>query len=425
MRSIYSLTSLFIVSLLTALAAATSTTGHRILVLLDSLSDKDSYSQFWQQLQERGFTPLFKAADDQTTSLYYFGEHVFSHIIHFAPKSSSLGSHPHLNNIQLVNFVKNGGNMLIAVTPDASDTMHALASEFDIELDTEKVLDQTQSVNEDADLIATLNVVAPSSIIDKKQIEAPILFSGTGLTVGQNPLSTAILNKESSTVSLVGALQARNSARVTFVGSLDIFSDKLISSPVDIKSGQSFDKSGNEEFINQLTQWTFQERGVLKVVGFHHHKEGEVEQRDWYRVKDDIVYTIDIIEYKDDEWVPYKANDVQLEIIMLDPYIRTTLKQVSTTDNAGRFETHVKLPDVYGIFTFKVNYKRSGLTYLLAEDQVSIKPFRHNEYPRYLTAAYPYYSATGSMIIGFILFSAVWLATWGKDEAKKTKTKAN
>jgi oligosaccharyltransferase complex subunit beta len=51
MRSIYSLTSLFIVSLLTALAAATSTTGHRILVLLDSLSDKDSYSQFWQQLQ--------------------------------------------------------------------------------------------------------------------------------------------------------------------------------------------------------------------------------------------------------------------------------------------------------------------------------------------------------------------------------------
>lgn len=144
-----------------------------------------------------------------------------------------------MNNIQLVNFVKNGGNMLIAVTPDASDTMHALASEFDIELDTEKVLDQTQSVNEDADLIATLNVVAPSSIIDKKQIEAPILFSGTGLTVGQNPLSTAILNKESSTVSLVGALQARNSARVTFVGSLDIFSDKLISSPVDIKSGQS------------------------------------------------------------------------------------------------------------------------------------------------------------------------------------------
>jgi oligosaccharyltransferase complex subunit beta len=110
---------------------------------------------------------------------------------------------------------------------------------------------------------------------------------------------------------------------------------------------------------------------------------------------------------------------------MLDPYIRTTLKQVSTTDNVGRFETHVKLPDVYGIFTFKVNYKRSGLTYLLAEDQVSIKPFRHNEYPRYLTAAYPYYSATGSMIIGFILFSAVWLATWGKDEAKKTKTKAN
>lgn len=112
---------------------------------------------------------------------------------------------------------------------------------------------------------------------------------------------------------------------------------------------------------------------------------------------------------------------------MLDPYIRTTLKQVPVQSGSfGRFEANLRLPDRYGVFTFKVNYKRSGLTYILAEDQVSIRPLRHNEYPRFLTAAYPYYASTGSMIVGFLVFSAIWLSTWGgKTSIKATKAKAN
>lgn len=47
--------------------------------------------------------------------------------------------------------------------------------------------------------------------------------------------------------------------------------------------------SGNREFIEQLSQWTFQEKGVLKVVGHSHHKQNDTEQLEWYRVKDDIV----------------------------------------------------------------------------------------------------------------------------------------
>ncbi|RCI05274.1 hypothetical protein CU098_012686 [Rhizopus stolonifer] len=459
MRSFYSLVSLFVVSLLATLTSATATGGNRVLILLDSLADIDRYSQFWDHLQgnvfffekkmgqsssylhhletERGFETVIKEADDEATSLYYFGEHLFSHIVHFAPNSNKLGANPNLNNIQLINFVKKGGNMLIAATPEASDTMRALASEFDIELESEKVFDHSQYIDQDHGLVATSNVVGPASVIDKKQIGAPILFSGSGLTVGDVPLSTAILNAESSAfasdvyqkrastdrpVTLVGALQARNNARVTFVGSVDIFSDKLINSAVNIGSEKSYSKSGNSEFIRQLCQWTFQEKGILKITGHKHHKENETEQLDWYRVKDDIVYTVDIAELKNGEWIPYNADDVQLEIIMLDPYIRTTLKQVPNSENVGRFEARVKLPDVYGIFTFKVNYKRTGFTYLLAEDQVSIRPFRHNEYPRFLTAAYPYYSATGSMVVGFILFSAIWLTTYGND-SKKTKTK--
>lgn len=159
-----------------------------------------------------------------------------------------------LSNVQLVQFVKKGGNILAAAGANASDNMRALAAEFDIELDTERVFDHTNFDNDDHSLIATDEFVAPSAIIDGKSIKAPVLYSGTGLTVGQLPLSTAILNAESDafvaeeytkrgssadTVSLVGALQSRNNARVTFVGSIDMFSDKLISSSVKIGSDKT------------------------------------------------------------------------------------------------------------------------------------------------------------------------------------------
>lgn len=50
-------------------------------------------------MQGRGFDLVFKSADDPTTSLYYFGEQIFSHIIHFAPKSSKLLLYQHAFNI--------------------------------------------------------------------------------------------------------------------------------------------------------------------------------------------------------------------------------------------------------------------------------------------------------------------------------------
>lgn len=38
---------------------------------------------------DRDFELVFKAADDPSTALNYFGEPLYHHIIHFAPKSTS------------------------------------------------------------------------------------------------------------------------------------------------------------------------------------------------------------------------------------------------------------------------------------------------------------------------------------------------
>ena len=104
---------------------------------------------------------------------------------------------------------------------------------------------------------------------------------------------------------------------------------------------------------------------------------------------------------------------------MLDPYIRSNL--VITEQDA--LSQRLTLPDVYGVFTFHVNYKRLGYTFLEAKDVVAIRPFRHDEYPRFLTAAWPYYASAASMMVGFVFLSAAWL--WSKEPSGVYQKKVN
>ena len=111
-----------------------------------------------------------------------------------------------------------------------------------------------------------------------------------------------------------------------------------------------------------------------------------------------------------------------MEAVMLDPYLRVNFEH----DNQGNFTASFKLPDVYGMFTLAVKYYRRGLSHLETADivtmmmmailvcdlfltQISVRPFRHNEYERFIPAAYPYYSSAFIMIIGVVLFSFVFL----------------
>lgn len=43
--------------------------------------------------------------------------------------------------------------------------------------------------------------------------------------------------------------------------------------------------------------------------------------------------------------------------------------------------------------------------------QVSIRPFTHSEYERFLVAAYPYYASAVSVMVGFLIFCAAFLYT--------------
>lgn len=407
---------LFLLSFVSIQAA--SPRGNRVLVLLDNLSLQQTHSNFFKELNDRGYTLSFFAADDPAITLTEYGEYLYDHLIIFAPTVEEFGGLIDVPSI--IDFIDEGHNVLIAADSSVSDPIREIAEECGVEFDEEGsfVLDhfhtQTnydhQTVSIDASQDTLLNV--PTIIGAKKLTERrPILFKGIGQNINEvGGLNIGILRGYDTTYSanpdspvveeqvkaigrdtvLISALQARNNARVVFSGSLLLFSDRFASSATD-----------NQYLVSEITKWTFQERGLLRATNITHHRVGETEPPLLYTVKDDIQYSVRIEEYNGNAWVPFQSNNVQLEFTMLDPYLRIPLK----ADKTGLFSTTFKAPDVYGVYSFKVDYHELGFTSLSLKTIQSVRPFRHDEYPRFIKTAYPYYLSSIIMLGGvFILF---------------------
>ncbi|CAL4059219.1 unnamed protein product, partial [Meganyctiphanes norvegica] len=214
---------------------------------------------------------------------------------------------------------------------------------------------------------------------------------------------------------LVAALQARNNARVVVSGSLEFFSDALIMASVQTPNGESYEKSGNGAAVEALSQWVFREEGVVRVVQVKHHLVGEEVPPTAYTIKQIAEFSIEIERLVEGKWVPFQADDLQMEFVRIDPFVRKTLKPSSS----GVFSIQFQVPDVYGVYQFKVEYNRVGFTRLYSTTQVSVRPFTHLEYERFIECAYPYYASAGSMMLGVYIFSLVFLH---HKEPSKAKT---
>src|SRR5699024_5012435 len=193
-------------------------------------------------------------------------------------------------------------------------------------------------------------------------------------------------------------------ARIVFVGSLDFFSDNFFQSPVKQKSDSKvYDKSGNEELATSLSKWVFKEEGVLRVSTVDHFIKGDKTAPEYYTIMDDAEFWITIETFKNGQWVPFDATDIQLEFVRIDPFVRTTLKR-----EGNRHVARFRIPDVYGVYQFKVDYKRIGFTNLYSSTQVSVRPLQHTQYERFIISAYPYYFSSFSMMAGVFVFSFVF-----------------
>ncbi len=89
------------------------------------------------------------------------------------------------------------------------------------------------------------------------------------------------------------ALQARNSARFTVVGSADMLRDEWFDAKVRSVGEKKDIETANREFAKAVSGWTFNEIGLLRVNWIEHHlnEEGQnnASNPKIYRIKNDVV----------------------------------------------------------------------------------------------------------------------------------------
>ncbi|XP_065857635.1 dolichyl-diphosphooligosaccharide--protein glycosyltransferase 48 kDa subunit-like [Euphorbia lathyris] len=404
-----------------------SPTDRRILVLLDDFAIKFSHSLFFNSLQSRGYDLDFKLAHEPNIALHRYGLYLYDALILFCPTVDRFGGSIDVSGI--LNFVDAGHDLIVAADTNPSDLIREIAIENGIDFDEDPaamVIDHTSyavsQIEGDHTLIASDDFIKSDVILGSKKIEAPVIFQGIAHSVSpSNSLVLKVLSASPSSysanprsklpsppsltgsaISLVSTVQARNNARILFSGSLRMFSNRFFRSGVE-KAGSSMkhEKSGNEQLLTEVSKWVFHERGHLKAVNVKHHRSGATDEPQWYRINDNLEYSVEIYEWSGASWEPYISNDVQLQFYMMSPYVLKTL----SNDKKGKYYTAFKVPDVYGVFQFKIEYQRLGYTSLSLSKQIPVRPYRHNEYERFIPAAYPYYGAAYSMMAGFFIFT--------------------
>eukprot|EP01122_Echinamoeba_exundans_P006038 TRINITY_DN1628_c0_g1_i1.p1 TRINITY_DN1628_c0_g1~~TRINITY_DN1628_c0_g1_i1.p1 ORF type:complete len:423 (-),score=126.98 TRINITY_DN1628_c0_g1_i1:187-1455(-) len=405
-------------SLALAAHAALLPGQNRVMVLLDSVAQQSSYSRFFGSLRERGYELSFFGADDQTLTLSEYGQYLYDNLIILSNRVEEFGGLVDVASI--VDFIDSGRNVIIAGDVAQSSTIRELAAEVGaiFEDKAKLVVDHLRHDAADSDhgrLI--VNVASDQKDLLGSDKFDPVLFRGTSFTLKaasvESGLLFPILRARSSSYPqpravLVAGLQARNNARVVISGSTALFSDKLFNSRVESASGDvKADRSGNERFVTELSKWGLKERGVLRASNARHHRFSETVESSTYRVTDNVTFELDIEQWDSEsgKWAPFVVNDVQLEFTMLDPYVRQFLK----ADKKGHYSLDFILPDQHGVYTFRVDYHKFGYSSVQIETRVPVRPFRHNEYERFIFSAYPYYAGSFSMLAGIIIFSFVFL----------------
>lgn len=234
-----------------------------------------------------------------------------------------------------------------------------------------------------------------------------------------------------SQINLVSAFQARNSARLTVLGSAEALEDKWFTSTVQLPGSSSQSSStGNRAFAKQLSAWTFKELGVLRVNDVQHYlNEGLQKDVDSstdfghfdlnpsiYRIKQNVHYSASVSVWEHDHWTTFSTpggDNLQLEVSMLSPFHRLNLNPSTTTPtkNATMYTTSFPLPDQHGIFNFFLEYRRPFYTNVEEKRTVTVRHFAHDEWPRsfVISGAYPWISGIGVTVTGWLAFVGLWL----------------
>ncbi|KAF2469261.1 Dolichyl-diphosphooligosaccharide-protein glycosyltransferase 48kDa subunit [Lindgomyces ingoldianus] len=460
--------SSFLLLVLLGVAQALSSSGRKLLVVLEEAAEKERFGGFFGDLEARGFHLTFESPKSTSLSLLKHGERAYDHLLLLPAKSKGLG--PALTANQLLEFMKKEGNILLTLSGDhATPTaVQSLLLELDIHLPSDRTSLVVDHFNYDGESAKDKHDVLLVPYPKASRPDVKNYFSGEGViavprAVGQtlgneSPLLAPILRAPSTAYSynpkdeadivedpfavgeqlnLVSTLQAHNSARLTILGSAEMLQDAWFEAMASL-NGKAV-KTANRDFVAKVSEWAFKETGVLRVGKMVHYlNEGTGKKSNSsaalpqnnpkiYRIKNDVSFQVPISEYSHTHWTPFTpppSDSVQLEFSMLSPFHRLPLSPLSQTANSTLYGVSFKTPDQHGIFNFRINYRRPFLTNVEVKEQVTVRHFAHDEWPRswQISGAWVWIAGIWVTVAGWVGFVAIWLySSPAVGAAKKTQ----
>lgn len=349
---------------------------------------------------------------------------------------------PRLKTSKLLEYFNAGGNLL-AITDSSSspEALFEFFKELDINISPKgyKVVDhfsyskaKSSSKHDLLELTSESHFVTPR-VAGPDASGKPLYFSGGGAYLGNNPSVVPILKGAStsyvydpsddalaltepwtasgSQTYFAAGFQGLNNARAVWLGGDSLISNTYVQ-----------DKTAyNAEFADAVVKWAFKESGVIKNT-FVLHEPADNNTIPYtsftsgfplYKINQNVKYTIGFQEWTGEKWVPYVADDIQVEFVMLNPYYRLTLGEpVSETPEGGAiYSVTLKLPDQHGIFTFKTDYKRPGLTFVETRNTVTVRHNANDEWPRSweITNSWIYLTSFVTVVFTWCLFVIFFL----------------
>jgi oligosaccharyltransferase complex subunit beta len=405
--------------LLLALAAPAAAAEGRVLVLLDDLAMQRSHARFLGGLRARGYALDVAAVDGRSLKLKELDTFLYDKLV-ILGGARKLGEGARAPAV--LEFFDAGRDVFLALGPDAAAPLRGLAADLGAEPTPPGalVVDHLRFHPElGGDDHATILAPGPAALpaVFAATTKGPILYRGAGLRIapgsetavaalaapptayaaapGGAPAAAGAAPAAGAALALAALVTGRTSgSRAALLGSTDALSDAAFAAA-----------PGNAGFAADLAAWAFRARGVLRASPLRHRVAGGPWDPAEYRVGDAVEAAIDVERCDDGRCGPYAADDLQVEFTMLDPHVRAAMRPAGN----GTFIASFRAPDVYGVFKWVVDYRRQGLSWVQASAVVPVRPFRHDEYERFIGAAAPYYAAVAATMAGFAATGAFFL----------------
>lgn len=393
----------------------------KTLVIVDEGIDKSEWNGFFSELRSRGHNALeIRDVHEEEYELVQYEERVYDNLV-ILPTGKVRALGPRLTSQKLLEFFNKGGNILTVTAPKAvPESVREFGSELDIHIGPRgyKVIDHFNYADDGTNAHDTFAVGESEFPEDGGNIvkfpgEPIKVHEANGAYLGNSELVIPLVHgKDTSYVYdsrddeevvktpwvtgtqsyIAAALQANNNARFLWLGAEELLKERSVG--------------------DELTKWVFQEKNVVRSVFFEHHlSDSDVKNERIYKVNEELSYTIGLQNWDGENWVPYKANDVQLEFTMLDPYYRLTLDHVKDEGETAIYSTTFKIPDQYGMYTFRMSYRRPGISFVDEEDIVTIRHIANDEWPRSweITNSWVYLSSAVSVAAAWVVFTLFYL----------------